>query len=320
MGKNFYISDLHFGHANVIKFDNRPFENLEEMHNTIITNWNNTVTNEDTVYILGDFCWGVDSAWPQYLEQLKGKKVLVQGNHDIKNPSKQIKKYFLDIKPYKEITDEGRRVIMCHYPMPMYRGAYNKDIYNLIQDKIEKGTLQSELRSSWIASITGQPSEFYDVVNAYINLMYFDKVLDKALGTYIKIDDSLLEPISVETNSNGKIETKYKYSFNSGNAETVKGWETAENRDAIKEMGKFSKLIINSIPFYNYQTKEKLNINLNAVRFSNAITRLLDISNELDAIDYADFLNLVNYRHFKPEENFPKLLDLLFSENHKSLV
>ena len=128
---NFYISDLHLGHANVIKFDNRPFKNLEEMHNTIITNWNNTVTNEDTVYILGDFCWGVDSAWPQYLEQLKGKKVLIQGNHDIKNPSKQIKKYFLDIKPYKEITDKGRRVIMCHYPMPMYRGAYNKDIYML---------------------------------------------------------------------------------------------------------------------------------------------------------------------------------------------
>lgn len=195
-----------------------------------------------------------------------------------------------------------------------------KDIYNIIQDKIQNETFKTDLRSSWIDSIMGKTSEFYDVVNAYINLMYFDKVLDATLGTYIKIDDSLIEPITFKINSIGKIESKYKYSFNSGNAETVKGWETAENRDAIKEMGKFSKLIIESIPFYNYQNKEKLNINLNAVRFSNAITRLLDISNQLDAIDHADFLELIHTNHFKPEQNFPKILDMLFSDNHKSLV
>lgn len=228
----------------------------------------------------------------------------------------KIRKY-LEKLGYKGYTDG------MYYKHKLNTNSYNnllKDMYNLIQDKIQNDKMQSELRSSWINSITGQPSEFYDAVNAYINLMYFDKVLDKALGNYIKINDSLLEPITYETNSIGKIETKYKYSFNSGNAETVKGWETAENRDAIKEMGKFSKLVIESIPFYNYQTKEKLNINLNAVRFSNAVTRLLDISNELDSADYADFLKLVNYRHFSSEQNFPKILDMLFSGNHKTLV
>lgn len=195
-----------------------------------------------------------------------------------------------------------------------------KDIYNIIQDKIQNETFKTELLNSWIDSVMGKSSDFYDVVNAYINLMYFDKVLDRTLGTYIKIDDSLIEPITSEINSIGKIETKYKYSFNSGNAETIKGWETAENRDAIKEMGKFSKLIIESIPLYNYHNKEKLNVNLNAVRFSNAITRLFDISNQLDAIEYADFLELINHNHFKSEQHFPKILDMLFSDNHKSLV
>jgi calcineurin-like phosphoesterase family protein len=54
MGKNFYIADLHFGHWNIVRYDNRPFESIEEMDNALIRNWNNVVSDEDTVYILGD--------------------------------------------------------------------------------------------------------------------------------------------------------------------------------------------------------------------------------------------------------------------------
>lgn len=52
-----YISDLHLGHKNAIMHDNRPFANLDEMHSSIITNWNDVVKEEDEVYILGDFAW-----------------------------------------------------------------------------------------------------------------------------------------------------------------------------------------------------------------------------------------------------------------------
>ena len=52
---NFYISDLHIGYENVIRFDNRPFANADEMNDTIFSNWNSRVTRDDTVYILGDF-------------------------------------------------------------------------------------------------------------------------------------------------------------------------------------------------------------------------------------------------------------------------
>ena len=94
---NRYISDLHLGHTNVIKFDNRPFESLEEMHKTIITNWNEVTNQNDTVYILGDFCWETEAGWEKYLKELSGKKVLIRGNHDLKAPSSKIKRYFLDI-------------------------------------------------------------------------------------------------------------------------------------------------------------------------------------------------------------------------------
>ena len=55
-----YISDLHLGHANVLKFDQRPFLTLNEMHETIINNWNSVVDKTDDVYILGDFAWKND--------------------------------------------------------------------------------------------------------------------------------------------------------------------------------------------------------------------------------------------------------------------
>ena len=53
----YYISDLHIGHQNCIKFDQRPFSTLEEMHDTIVKNWNSVVKKDDDVYILGDYAW-----------------------------------------------------------------------------------------------------------------------------------------------------------------------------------------------------------------------------------------------------------------------
>ena len=128
---NYYIADLHLGHANVIRFDNRPFADLNEMHNTILDNWNKTVTGNDTVYILGDMIWAKESEWPFWLGPLAGKKVLITGNHDPKQFSAATKKFFQDIKDYKDIADNGRRVLLCHYAMPFHMAAYSDNCYML---------------------------------------------------------------------------------------------------------------------------------------------------------------------------------------------
>ena len=99
--------------------------------NCYINNWNNVVTNKDTVYILGDFCWRKDDEWDRALSLLHGQKVLIRGNHDLKNMPGNIRKYFLDVKEYKEISDHGRKVILCHYPIPFYKGDYNENTYML---------------------------------------------------------------------------------------------------------------------------------------------------------------------------------------------
>lgn len=97
---NYFTSDLHFGHFNAIGFDYRPFQTVEEMDKALIDNWNRKVTNEDTVYILGDFCFHSDKEPEYYLQQLKGKKYLVQGNHDQAiMKSEKAKSYFEGIDP-----------------------------------------------------------------------------------------------------------------------------------------------------------------------------------------------------------------------------
>lgn len=53
----FVTSDLHFGHKNIIQYENRPFKNIEEMDRKLIKNWNEIISENDTTYILGDFSW-----------------------------------------------------------------------------------------------------------------------------------------------------------------------------------------------------------------------------------------------------------------------
>ena len=127
---NYYISDLHFDHDNILAFDGRPWATVEEMESELIRRWNSVVGKGDYVYILGDFCWGKQDDWIRILNRLNGNKVLIRGNHDIK-VSGELRKMFADVKDYKEVKDNGRNVILCHYPIPLYRHSCDPNCYML---------------------------------------------------------------------------------------------------------------------------------------------------------------------------------------------
>ena len=127
---NYYISDLHYGHNNVIKFDNRPFENVEEMEEKLVNNWNSVVTNKDHVYHLGDFCWGKVDEWIRILKRLNGNIHIIKGNHDI-DLSPKLKKYIVEYTEYKELKEQGYNLILCHYPMLFYKHSYDVNTFML---------------------------------------------------------------------------------------------------------------------------------------------------------------------------------------------
>ena len=79
----FLISDLHFDHANIIRYCNRPFRTREEMNGTLLRNWNAVVRASDTVYFLGDLTFGPDRHPADYwLGRLNGRIFFIRGNHD----------------------------------------------------------------------------------------------------------------------------------------------------------------------------------------------------------------------------------------------
>ena len=78
----FFTSDLHFGHVNIIQFCGRPARDIDEMHDIIIDNWNNTVGVDDEVWVLGDFALGKIRETLPLVGLLNGTKHLIAGNHD----------------------------------------------------------------------------------------------------------------------------------------------------------------------------------------------------------------------------------------------
>lgn len=81
MVKYYFTSDYHLDHTNIIKYCDRPFDNVKEMNQTIIENHNKIVKPEDTVFFLGDFSFGNRD---KFLDKFNGKFIFVKGNHDKK--------------------------------------------------------------------------------------------------------------------------------------------------------------------------------------------------------------------------------------------
>jgi calcineurin-like phosphoesterase family protein/2'-5' RNA ligase len=81
----FVISDLHLGHANIIRYCSRPFPHdaVDEMDRVLIKNWNYTVKPGQRIFHIGDLCYGPYAKNPsEYLQRLNGAISLIRGNHD----------------------------------------------------------------------------------------------------------------------------------------------------------------------------------------------------------------------------------------------
>jgi calcineurin-like phosphoesterase family protein len=110
----FFTSDTHFGDPRVLRIDKRPFKSIPEHDEALIARWNETVSDDDEVWHLGDFAL---HASPRRIDELllvlKGRKHLITGNND--GPDTLAAQGWASIQAYAEIHLDGKALVLCHY-------------------------------------------------------------------------------------------------------------------------------------------------------------------------------------------------------------
>lgn len=131
-----YIADLHFGHTSIIHNCRRPFRDAAEMDAEMVRRWNAVVGKNDLTYVLGDYGRpGKDvHAFRRLFHSLAGRKVLILGNHDLRNDGSvdaEIARLPWDQPPTHllETHDDGRRVILGHYAMRVWPASHHGSVH-----------------------------------------------------------------------------------------------------------------------------------------------------------------------------------------------
>ena len=126
-------SDLHFGHANIMKFCPKTRArfngDVNKMNEMMVREWNTFIQPEDLVYILGDVAFLPAAKAVELVSRCNGSKVLVAGNHDRKLlQSEEFRDLFVSIHDYLDLRYDGHKIVMFHYPIAEW-------------DQVHKGSL-----------------------------------------------------------------------------------------------------------------------------------------------------------------------------------
>lgn len=177
----FLTSDTHFGHENIIKYVNRPFQTVEEMDETLISNINKTVGEDDELYILGDFCMnGGYSKRSAYRNQINCRNVhLILGNHDTRLIANFRLSPFKSEQDYCELEYKDIKFCLSHYPFLSWNGRERKSI-------MCHGHIHSNVRNNEINQWqrlrrfdVGVDANNYTPVSLDYILYFFEKPLEK---------------------------------------------------------------------------------------------------------------------------------------------
>ena len=154
MSKVFFTSDTHFSHNNIIKYENRPFKDKDDMNKKLIENWNNTISKDDEVYVLGDFCFGTPDEVYNIAKQLNGKIHIILGNHDkgIKqmNRDKQ-KEVFEWVKDYYVLKHNKIKFVLFHYPIQVWDCRHHGvvHLYGHIHSNLGNHSMEYDIKNSY---------------------------------------------------------------------------------------------------------------------------------------------------------------------------
>jgi calcineurin-like phosphoesterase family protein len=119
-----FSADFHLSHKNIIKYCNRPFENVDEMDNSIFINLRNTVKSGDILYFLGDLTFDEYIA-EDFFKNFRHIKIhYIIGNHDSKEVIGIASEYCDSVSEIKDINIEGIPITLCHYAMRVWNKSH----------------------------------------------------------------------------------------------------------------------------------------------------------------------------------------------------
>ena len=120
----YFTSDMHLGHENVIKFQNRPFSDVEEMNKLLISNYNSLVQRNDICYILGDIAHHIPvEKTNELISKLNGNKFLIKGNHDKNYDESLFSGIYNLCETSFSYKDFHRFFVLMHYPLLSWHKA-----------------------------------------------------------------------------------------------------------------------------------------------------------------------------------------------------
>lgn len=130
----YFISDTHFGHKGSLYWpngNNRKFDSVEHMNQTIVDNWNNIVTNDDLVYHLGDFSYKTSSSTIIHImKSLNGRIIFIRGNHDGETLKANSKVHrFQSVHDRVDFEYENHHFVLDHYPIFSWNGKNHGSIH-----------------------------------------------------------------------------------------------------------------------------------------------------------------------------------------------
>ncbi|SEP79057.1 Calcineurin-like phosphoesterase superfamily protein [Faunimonas pinastri] len=142
----FFTSDTHFGDMRALRFDHRPFPDLDTHDAELIARWNAVVGPDDEIWHLGDFALGPpQERVREILAALNGRKHLIVGNND--GPDTLAAPGWESIGHYAEIEVDDRPLVLCHYAFRTWNGMSRGrlDLHGHSHGKLKKITGQYDV-------------------------------------------------------------------------------------------------------------------------------------------------------------------------------
>lgn len=196
-------------------------------------------------------------------------------------------------------------------------------MYNIIESLKSEGTFLDSIENGWNEDIdkvkqASQNRDLYNAVNAFINLTYFDDVLKQSLSKFINVG-SQANPIQFTLDGYGTPTYQYKYQIAAGNSNARKTWGD-DVQDSLEEMAKFSQVLINRIPLYDYKDEVEQWGRLEPKDFVGTVVKLKSAGTLVTDNEFKDAVENLTKDQSRRNGNLQTIFKKLFVDKNQNII